>query len=148
ISYLDFGMVGRLNDQMKYHFASLLIAVQQNSSKQMIEVFEAMELLDHVENLNSLERDLEHLLVKYYDAALSTISLGQLLIYIFSIAYRHQVEIPADITVLAKAILTAEEVIEQLDPSFNIIEAIEPFGIKIMKERYHPRNLLKYALKE
>lgn len=148
ISYLDFGMVGRLNDQMKHHFASLLIAVQQNSSKQMVEVFEAMELLDHVENSNALERDLDHLLVKYYDAALSTISLGQLLIDIFSIAYRHQVEIPADITVLAKAILTAEEVIEQLDPSFNIIEAIEPFGIKIMKERYHPRNLLKYALKD
>src|SRR5690625_2578323 len=49
ISYLDFGMVGRLNDQMKYHFASLLIAVQQNNSDQMIETFREMELLDHVE---------------------------------------------------------------------------------------------------
>jgi len=133
ISYLDFGMVGRLNDQMKYHFASLLIAVQQNSSKQMMEVFEEMELLDHVKNTNALERDIDHLLAKYYDAALSTISLGQLLIDIFSIAYRHQVDIPSDITVLAKAILTVEEVIEQLDPSFNIIGAIESFGIKIMR---------------
>ncbi len=148
ISYLDFGMVGRLNDQMKYHFASLLIAVQQNSSDQMIETFQEMELLDHVEKTNVLQRDLEHLLAKYYDATLSDISLGQLLIEIFSIAYRHKVEIPTDITVLAKAILTAEEIIEQLDPSFSIMQAIEPFGMKIIKERYHPRSLLKYALED
>ena len=148
ISYIDFGMVGRLNDQMKYHFATLLIAVQQNSSDQLIETFQEMELLDHVEKTNALQRDLDHLLAKYYDATLSDISLGQLLIEIFSIAYRHKVEIPTDITVLAKAILTAEEIIEQLDPSFSIMKAIEPFGMKIIKERYHPRSLLKYALED
>lgn len=148
ISYLDFGMVGRLNDQMKYHFASLLIAVQQNSAEQMIETFREMELLDHVVKTNALLRDLEILLAKYYDAALTDISLGQLLVDIFTIAYRHQVEIPTDITVLAKAILTVEEIVEQLDPTFSIMKAIEPFGIKIMQERYHPRTILRHILED
>lgn len=148
ISYLDFGMVGRLNDQMKYHFASLLIAVQQNSAEQMIETFREMELLDHVVKTNALHRDLEILLAKYYDAALTDISLGQLLVDIFTIAYRHQVEIPTDITVLAKAILTVEEIVEQLDPTFSIMKAIEPFGIKIMQERYHPRTILRHILED
>src|SRR5699024_321110 len=64
VSYLDFGMIGRLNDHMKYHFASLLIAVQNNSTEQMIDIFEEMELLDKVENRNALHRDLENLLEK------------------------------------------------------------------------------------
>lgn len=148
VSFLDFGMVGRLSDQLKHHFASLLLAVQQNSAEKMIETFEDMDLLDHVENRKALHQDLEKLLTTYYDASLTDISLGQLLIDIFTIAYRHKVEIPTDIAVLAKAILTAEQIVEQLDPTFSIMKAVEPFGEKIIKERYHPRTLLKRALKE
>ena len=146
VTYLDFGMVGRLNDQMKQHFASLMIAVQKNSTDDMIETFEDMKLLDDVEDMKALRRDLEKLLGKYYEASLTDISLGQLLIDIFAIAYRYQVDIPTDITVLAKAILTAEEIIEELDPSFSIMKAVEPFAVNIMKERFHPRTLLKHAI--
>lgn len=146
IAYLDFGMVGRLNDQMKFHFASLLLAAQQNSTEQMIETFDDMDLLDNVKNETALRRDLENLLAVYYEASIADISLGKLLIDIFTIAYRHRVKVPTDIAVLAKVILTAEQVIEQLDPTFSIMKAVEPFGEKIMKERYHPRTLLKHAL--
>jgi len=146
VSFLDFGLVGRLNEEMKYHTASILLAVQQNSANAIIETFREMELLDRVEKIKPLHRDLEHLLAKYYNATIIEINLGQLLVDIFSIAFRHEVEIPTDITILAKAILTAEEIIKQLNPSFNIMKTIEPFAIKIMQERYHPRNLLKQTL--
>lgn len=147
VSFLDFGLVGRLNDDMKHHFASLVIAVGKNSTDEMIEVFEAMDLLDNVENMKGLHRDLEKLFTNYYDKALNEISLGQLLIDIFAIAYRYRVDIPTDITVLAKAILTAEEIIVLLDPTFSIMKAVEPFAIKIIKKRFDPRYLFKNALK-
>lgn len=147
ICYLDFGMVGRLNKQLQYHFASLLLAVQGSDAKEMVHIFEEMDLLDKVEKVNLLERDLEVLFENYELITISDISLGQLLIDIFTIAYKHQVEIPTDITILAKAILTVEEVIGTLNPNFDMMKAIEPFGIKIIKDRYHPKNLLKRALK-
>lgn len=147
ISYVDFGMVGQLNDQMQSQFSSLLIAVYQNNPDEMIQTFEEMNLLNRVDDIDALRRELEKLLKTYYDVSLTEISLGKLLIEIFTIAYRHQMDVPTDITVLAKAIVTAEEVIEQLDPTFSIMEAVEPFAIKIMQERLHPRNLLKRAVK-
>lgn len=147
VSYVDFGMVGQLNEKMQYHFASLMIAVQQNNVDEMIATFEAMDLLDNVENMSALRRDLEKLLKTYYDSSLVDISLGRLLIDIFTIAYRHHMDIPTDITILAKVILTAEEVIEQLDPTFTIMKAIEPFAKKYMQERFHPQALIKNALK-
>lgn len=146
VTYLDFGMMGRLSDQMKYHFASLLIAVQKNDVDDMIETFEDMGLLDNVEDMKSFHRELEKLLTKYYEASLTTISLGQLLIDIFAIAYRYQVGIPTDITILAKAILTAEEIIEQLDPKFSIMKAVEPFAMDLLKERFNPKNILKHVV--
>lgn len=146
ITYLDFGLVGRLSDQMKYHFASLMIAVKNNSPDEMLETFEDMDLLDSVEDMKNLRHDLERLLGNYYEASLSEISLGQLLIDIFAIAYRYRVDVPTDITVLAKAILTAEEIIVLLEPNFSIMKAVEPFAENIMKERFHPKRLLKRAL--
>src|SRR5699024_1680058 len=145
ICYLDFGMVGKLNKQLQYHFASLLLAVEDSNVKEMIHVFQEMDLLDKVEKVNVLERDLELLFEKYELFTISDISLGQFLIDIFTIAYKHKVEIPTEITILAQSILSDEEVIETLNTKLNVMEAIEPFGIKISQERFNPRYLLKRA---
>src|SRR5699024_12500695 len=118
----------------------------KNSIDDMIYVCQEMNLLNNVENIDVFRRDLDNLFIKYYDAALMDISLGQLLIDIFALAYRHQVDVPNDITVLAKAILTAEEIIEQLDPEFSIMKAVVPFAIKVMEERYELTAILNRAL--
>src|SRR5690625_4830207 len=102
---------------MKYHFAALMSAVKNNSPDEMITTFENMDILDDVEDMTHLRHDIERLLGKYYEASLSEISLGQLLIDIIAIAYRYRVDVPTDITVLAKAILTAEEIIVLLEPN-------------------------------
>src|SRR5690625_352204 len=114
---------------MKYHYASLMIAVKNNRPDEMLVACEDMDLLDDVEGRTNLRHDLERLLGKYYVASLTEISLGQLLIDIFAIAYRYRVDVPTDITVLAKAILTAEEIIVLLEPNFSIMKAVEPFEI-------------------
>src|SRR5699024_6845067 len=146
ITYLDFGLVGRLSDQMKYHFASLIRPVKNNSPDEMRESFEDRDVLDYVEDMKYLHHDLDRSFGNYYDACLPEISLGQLLIDIFAIAYRYRVDVPTDITVLAKAILTAEEIIVLLEPNFSIMKAVEPFAENIMKERFHPKRLLRRAL--
>src|SRR5699024_12702522 len=70
ITYLDFGLVGRLSDQMKYNFASLMFAVKNNSTDEMIDKIEDMDLLDDVEDMNNLLHDLERLLGIYYEVSL------------------------------------------------------------------------------
>src|SRR5699024_1318051 len=60
--------------------------------------------------------------------------------------YRYRVAVPPDITVLAKAILNTKAVIVLLEPNFSIMKAVEPFAENIMKERFHPKRLLRRAL--
>src|SRR5699024_10633986 len=76
ITYLDFVLVGRLSDQMKYHFSSLMFAVKNNSQIDMLITLEDMYLLYDVEDMKNLRHDLDRLLGKYYEASLSEISLG------------------------------------------------------------------------
>lgn len=145
IAYLDFGMVGRLNDDLKYHFASLIIGLQQGDTNGMIKTFTKWGILDDNTNMNALKRDIESLITAYYDVPLEEISLGKVMVDIFSIAYKHQIEIPNDIAILGKVILTTESIIEQLDPSFSIMQAVEPYGKKLILERYHPQHIAEHT---
>src|SRR5699024_8359886 len=128
ITYLDFGLVGRLSDQMKYHFASLMLAVKNNSPDEMLETFADMDLLDDVEDMKNLRHDLVSYLGQYYEASVADTSQGQLPIDILAIAYRYRVAAPPDIAVFGKAILTAEEIIVVLEQNFSIMKAVEAFA--------------------
>lgn len=142
IAYLDFGMVGQLREDLKYHFATLLINLQQGSSKGMIKTFSAMDLLDENTDVPELKHDLESLIAKYYDTSFNEISMGAALADVFAVAYRHRVRIPTEIAILGKAILTMEEIIKKLDPGFSVMKAVRPFGEKLFKQRLNPKNIL------
>lgn len=145
IAYLDFGMVGRLNEEMKYQFASLIINLQRGNSKGLIKTFSSMNLLSERTNVALLERELDDMKATYYDLPISDISLGHLIKDILTIAYHHHIQIPTDVTILAKALLTLEGIIEKLDPEFSIMHAVEPFAEELVRARYHPKNLFKHS---
>lgn len=145
VSYLDFGMVGRINEQMMYHFASLIIYLQRGNTNGMIRTFNSMGLIDGTTDRDGLYHELDSLLFKYYNVPLKDISLGSVITEIFTIAYKNNVQIPKNITMLGKVILTMEEIIANLDPHFNIMKAVEPFGEKLMKDRFHPKNIAKQS---
>jgi ubiquinone biosynthesis protein len=91
----------------------------------------------------SLQKDLDLLREQYYDIPLSQVSLGDSLNDLFVVANRHSIVIPTDLVLLGKALLTMEGVAEKLDPELSIVNLAEPFGRKLLKERYHPLQLQK-----
>lgn len=143
IAYLDFGMMGRLSDEMKYQFASLCINLRHGNTKGMIRSFSSMDLISDETDIISLQNALDSMKLKYYDLPLSEFSLGDAVTDVLTIAYNHQMQTPTDLTILAKTLLTLEGVIEKLDPDFSIMKAVEPFGKQLMRDRYNPKNVAK-----
>ncbi|MCL6548057.1 MAG: ABC transporter, partial [Alicyclobacillus sp.] len=76
-----------------------------------------------------------------YDVALSEVSLSQIVGDIFGVAYRHRIQIPSNLSMVGKTLLTIEGVAESLDPTFRIMDVAEPFGRQLLKERLHPRTI-------
>lgn len=148
ISYLDFGMVGRLDNDLKYHFASLILNLREGDTEGMIEVFAEMGILAEDTDMPAFTKDVDDLQAKYYDVSLKELSIGAIFVELFQVAYRHQIVIPTEISILGKAVLTLEGLIAKLDPELSIMEAVEPFGKRLMKERYHPKNLFENSWKD
>lgn len=143
IAFLDFGMVGYLSDELKYYFSSLIVHLYDGDTSGIIDIFEEWGLLEHVENYDHLKREIDRLHLRYYNVPLQQLSLGNIMLEIFSIAYDHQIDIPTDIAILSKVILTLESILEHLDPNLSIMKAVEPYGRKLMMERFHPLNVAK-----
>ncbi|MGG4043950.1 ABC1 kinase family protein [Paenibacillus favisporus] len=146
LAYLDFGMVGRLSEEMKDHLSSLIIALMRKNTDSMVRAVLRLGMMPEDGDIRELRRDLDSLREQYYNIPFSEISMGTALNDLFSVAQRHKVMIPPDLTLLGKALLTMEGVIEKLDPTLSIIDMAEPFGRKLIKDRFSTRNLRKKLL--
>ncbi|WP_318508976.1 AarF/ABC1/UbiB kinase family protein [Bacillus sp. T3] len=141
IIFLDFGMVGKLTPEMKYHLASLVIALMRKSTDDIIKSITNMGIVPDNINVPSLRGEIEKLNEKYVDVPLSQTSLGQVVNDLFLVAYRHSIRIPSDLTLLGKTLLTMEGIVVKLDPEISILNVAEPFGKRLLLERFYPKKV-------
>ncbi|MEK5391393.1 AarF/ABC1/UbiB kinase family protein [Margalitia sp. FSL K6-0131] len=145
IVFLDFGMVGRLTLEMKTYIAALIIAMMRKNTNGVIKAITKMGLIPDDIDMQKLTKDVDELKEKYLDVPLSQVSLGESINDLFSIAFKHHIQIPADLTLLGKTLLTMEGTVEMLDPELSIMNIAEPFGRKLLKERLHPKKVAENA---
>ncbi|CAH8773069.1 ABC1 kinase family protein [Paenibacillus dendritiformis] len=143
IALIDFGMVGQLNGEMKEYLAELIIALMQHRTSGMLRAIARLCLISDRTDLDALRRDLDRLRDRYYDVPFSEVSLGQSLHDLFAVAKKHRIVFPPDLILLAKALLTMEGIVERLDPTLSILDMAEPFGVKLLKEKYSFRRIQK-----
>ncbi|HEY8910848.1 MAG TPA: AarF/UbiB family protein [Desulfosporosinus sp.] len=141
ISFIDFGMVGRLTLEMKNNFASLIIAMMRQSTESMMKAILRIGIIPDDVNMSLLSNDVDELREKYMDVPMSRISLGVAISDLFVVAFKHHIRIPSDFTMVAKALLILEGIVEKLDPELSIMDMAEPFGLRLLKERYRPSSV-------
>jgi ubiquinone biosynthesis protein len=141
VSFIDFGMVGRLTYDMKQNFALLVIGMMHKSTGSMVKAILRIGIIPAEVNLPLLTNDIDELREKYMDVPMSRISLGEAINDLFKVAFRHQIRIPSDFALLAKCFLTLEGIVEKLDPQLSVMDMAEPFGIRLLKERNRPSTI-------
>jgi len=147
ICMLDYGMVGRLGEDLKFQLVDLLVAVLQRDVDSVIsQLLYAGELMDEV-NVRHLKRDLSEFIDDYYEIPLHEIKVGRLLSEFVEILTRYRIKFPSDLILLAKALITMEGIGRQLDPDFNMIGHLRPFMEKLLRERVTPGNLSRDLLR-
>ncbi|WDL98753.1 ABC1 kinase family protein [Alicyclobacillus sp. ALC3] len=146
ILFMDFGMVGRLTQDMKDRLATLVVGLMRRNTDMILRALRHMGVVPVDVNEDSLRRDVDALREKYYDIPLSQVSLAESVADIFQVAYRHRIKIPADLALVGKTLLTIEGVVEELDPGFRIMDVAEPFGRQLLKEQLHPKTVGRHLL--
>ncbi|MSM41642.1 MAG: ubiquinone biosynthesis protein UbiB [Geobacter sp.] len=141
ICLLDYGMVGRFDEQLKNYLLDIMIAVIKRDVEEVISLL--LQSGDIAENLNPrvLRRDIAEFIDSYYEIPLQEIEVSRLFLEFIDIINTHQIRVQADLMLLIKTLVTVEGMGRELDPRFDMVAHLRPFIEGAIKARMSPRNI-------
>ena len=149
VALVDFGMTARLSDSMRDRVVELLMAMADNRGDDVAEVMiEAGDPTDSFDR-NKYTQEIAQLVARNYDLSIGEIQAGTVLYEVINTSYQAGLRLPAELTMLAKALFNLDAVTRALDPTYSPIVAIKEYTTKIANERtrrdFTPRRLFQMA---
>jgi ubiquinone biosynthesis protein len=144
IALIDFGMVGRLSPVRRRQIMDLLAGLARHDEEPMLEVLLDWRGDDAVDEAR-LATDLRELAFDYADLQLKDLKIAVLLRRLWAILREHSIVVPADLTLLFKALISLEGLGRQYDPDFRLIDRVTPFLDRAMGELYQPAEVARRA---
>jgi ubiquinone biosynthesis protein len=149
LALIDFGMTARLSTKMRERIVHLLMALSDNrgddAAMTLIELGDPLPDFDRT----AYTREIAGLIARNYDLAIGELEAGKVLYEVINISFQHGLRLPAELTLLAKALFNLDGVTRALDPSFSPIEAIRDYSNQLAAERakkdFSPRRLFQIA---
>ena len=142
LAFLDFGMVGRLPHPRRDQIVDLLAALSQRDENGILNVL--LEWTgDAMVDEDKMAADIADFIFNYENLPLKDIQFGALLNDIVAISREHELILPADLTLLFKALISLEGLGRQLDPDFRMVPHLTPFVKQVIMARYSPGTLFR-----
>jgi ubiquinone biosynthesis protein len=148
IAMVDFGMVARIERELKDKLADLAIAIVDRDVERVVEQLLRIGIVTPESDLAEFRSDIEDLILEYYDTRLSQVNVAALLNEMLEIALKHRVMMPPNFAFLIKSMVTIESVARALDPEFNFTLVAKPFVKEMIRQRLAPRRLARDFLRE
>jgi ubiquinone biosynthesis protein len=149
LALIDFGMTARLSTAMREQIVRLLLDLADNRGDDAAETL--VEIGSELPNFDrdAFVHDVAGLVARNYDLAVGDVQTGQVLYELINTAFQRGLRLPAELTLLAKALFNLDAVTRALDSSYNPVETIREFGSQIAAERtrreLNPRQLFQLA---
>jgi ubiquinone biosynthesis protein len=144
IAFIDFGMAGRLSPTRRRQLVDLLAGLVRHDEEAMLEVLLEWRGDDAVDE-SRLAADLGEFAFDYADRSLKDLRIAPLLHRVSAILREHSIVLPTDLTLLFKALMTLDGLGRRYDPDFRLIDRVQPFIERGMRERYQPVEAARRA---
>ena len=139
VGFLDFGLVGHLSPHRRDQFLVLLRAMVEGDADGLVMVLLEWTGDARVE-ISLMEAAVERYIARRDNGPLK---LGDSIKEFMDLARESEIAMPADMALLFKALITADRVLLQLDPQFDVISTAKPLVKEQLRARYAPDRLLR-----
>jgi ubiquinone biosynthesis protein len=142
LGLLDFGMTGRLADDMREELEGILLAAVDNDPERVTDhVLRIADVPNNVDRSN-LKRDIDDFLSEYVNVTIEEIDLSTTLNTLTDILREHHILLPASLSLLLRVLVMLEGTSRLLDRNFSLADLIKPYAVKSIQRRYSPKKLL------
>jgi ubiquinone biosynthesis protein len=125
LALLDFGLIGRLADDVRRRLALLLLALAQNRADDVADVLVSLSLVRAEADQAGFAHDVRRKLPRYHWRPLGGIEAGRALADLQRIALRYRILLPTSFALVGKTLAQADAIARTLDPELDPVELIE-----------------------
>lgn len=145
IAFLDLGMVGRLDEALRFRLTDLIIALVENDTDAAARALGGIGKREAPLDRVQFQSDVGEIMERIVGLPIEEIQLSEVIRDLFDGARRHRIRIPTDCYLMGKAMLTVETVARDLDPQLDIAGAVTPHIRRLLAIRLAPKRLGKLA---
>lgn len=148
LALLDFGLLGRLDEDTRRGLSLLLLALAQNRADDVADLIISLSLTDLRSDQPAFVHDVRRKLPRFHWRPLSGIQAGESLADLQRIALQHNIALPTSFALVGKTLAQADSIARVLDPELDPIGLMETEAIEVMmieaERRLEPNRLLAY----
>ena len=140
---VDFGIVGSLTDDDQRYIGENLLAFFQRDYRRVAQLHIDSGWVPRDTRVSELEAGVRAVCEPIFDKPLSEISFGDVLIQLFQVARRFEMEVQPQLVLLQKTLLNIEGLGRQLYPDLDLWATGKPFLQRWVVNKNNPRTALK-----
>lgn len=135
IALIDLGMVGRVAPRFQENLIQLLLAISEGRGDETAEI--TIKMGEPKQNFDekSFRRAVSDLVLMSQNTQIENIDAGRVVLRIQQISGACDFRLPAEFTMIAKALLNLDQVVHTLDPKFDPNFAIRNYANVIVQRR-------------
>jgi ubiquinone biosynthesis protein len=145
LALLDFGLLGRLDEDTRTGLALLLLALAQNRADDVADLIVSLSLTSTRSDQAGFVQDVRRKLPRFHNRPLASIAAGQALADLQRSAIRRDIRLPTSFALVGKTLAQADSIARTLDPELDPIALIEQESLEVMtrevEHRLEPNRL-------
>lgn len=150
ICFLDFGIMGELDDKLRDWLNTAMGAVATKDKNKLVDCILAIGIKQGRIDRGDIYEDISYLVDTYLTTSLKNIKITVLLQEIFEITKKNNIQLPKELVILVRGLMILEGVVAEIDPEIEIIGVVITFAksknkFQFLKE-LHKEEILLSAL--
>jgi ubiquinone biosynthesis protein len=143
--FIDWGLVGHLTRRLRYALADFWLAAIDQDAERIVRIAAELAPSEARPDLREMEKEVTLALREELNFTIGRQHLGRAMLKLLFIFGQHGIPLSRDYSLMAKAVLSIEEVGRMLDPEFDLRAHAKPVLQEVYGERTSPRTILKAA---
>jgi ubiquinone biosynthesis protein len=145
LCFLDWGLVGHLTRRLRYALADFWVAAVEQDAELIVQIAADLAPPEARPNLHAMEKEITLALREELNFAIGRQQIGRALLRLLFIFGQYGIPLSRDYSLMAKAVLSIEEVGRALDPHFDLRRHTETVLRELHRERHSGGTLLRRA---
>lgn len=146
ICFLDFGMMGFLDQRTRETFSKFVLGIAQRNEVATASALLQLTHADLEPPRQGFEADVAEFMHRNFYRPLGEMVFGQLVNQLFYLTTRYRLTLPPDLSTMLKALALMENLVTRLNPGQDIVAQAKPFMQEVRLKRLKPRRLMRHWL--